>query len=456
MPVRSILVCLLAIGLVVRLGLLAGVRDVGIHTDDERDYVTLAASMLDGHGFAFDGRPTSIRPPLYPAFVSAVWTVAPARSFQSVRAAQIGLSLLTVCLLFWTASRVFDPRVGLTAAAIWCFYPSFLYAGVLILTEVLFTTFVVGAWACSVGAIRGRRPIAWALGAGLCIGLGALTRSVLYPLPLFLAPVLAFLVSPRWATRAGVATAVLAGYVVVVTPWAVRNTRLQHTFIVVDTMGGMNLRMGNFEYTIEDRMWDGVSRKGDQAWSHQMIVEHPDASHWSEGQRDKWAREAAAAYIKAHPLTTMRRAVLKFADFWGLEREYIAALSAGKYNPPRWFKALSSVAVLGVYAAVACLCCVGLFGMSWTDWRVHVPGLLLVLWVCAIHSLVFGHSRYHLPLMPVIATYAAAAVVYRPWRRWAERPYARLATAGAVAVLALIWGHEVLIRDADRLKQFLG
>ena len=456
MTVRQLLVCLLVLGLVIRAALVIGVRDVGIHTDDERDYVTLAASLLDGHGFGFDGRLTSIRPPLYPAFVAAVWSVAPARSYQSVRVAQIGLSLLTVWLLFWTAGRLFDPRVGLVAAAIWCLYPSFLYANVLMLTEVLFTTFLVAAWACSVAALQKGRGIGWALAAGICVGLGALTRSVLWPLPLVLAPVVALLANRSWAERAGIGVAVVLGYLIVVAPWAIRNTRLQQTFVVVDTMGGLNLRMGNFEYTLEDRMWDGVSLKGEQSWSYQMIVEHPEAHDWTEGQREKWARERASEYMKAHPVTTIRRSVLKFADFWGLEREYIAALSAGKYDPPRWFKAVSTVAVLAVYVSVACLCCAGLFGVPWNDWRVHVPGLLLALWICGIHSVVFGHSRYHLPLIPIVTAYAAAALVRKPWREWAGRPIARFATAAALVMLALIWGHEVLVRDAARLRQFLG
>ncbi len=204
--------------------------------------------------------------------------------------------------------------------------------GVLLLTEALFTTLVLAACVCAAEAVRSRERTVWfAIACGVCVGLAALTRSVLWPYPIFLAPLVAFLSSGRWHQRAAAGAALFAAYVAVVAPWAVRNTRLQKTFIVVDTMGGMNLRMGNFEHTIEDRMWDGVSLRGEQSWSHQMIVEHPEARRWTEGERDRWARQRATEYIRTHPGTTLRRSVRKFADFWGLEREYIAALQKGTY-----------------------------------------------------------------------------------------------------------------------------
>ena len=70
-------------------------------------------------------------------------------------------------------------------------------------------------------------------------------------------------------------------------------------------------------------------------------------------------------------------------------------------------------------------------------------------------SVVFGHSRYHLPLMPFLAMYAAAAVVN--WTLVKRRvAFGRLALA-ATACLALgaAWLHEVLFRDAEHVKALL-
>jgi 4-amino-4-deoxy-L-arabinose transferase-like glycosyltransferase len=445
-----------AVAMVLRVVLVIVVANVGLVTDDERDYTGLAASIEEGRGFTSTFGPTSIRPPLYPAFVAGVWKLTGTRSLSAVRGAQIALSLVTIFLVFVLAREMFTEQIALIAATAWAFYPSFLYANLLLLTEVLFTVLVLGACLAASRLIRNPQHGArWAATAGLCVGLGALTRSVLFVFPLLLLPILAWLAGGSWRNRGRIVMAAALGYVVVVAPWSIRNTRLHKTVVVVDTMGGMNLRMGNFEYTLEDRMWDGVSLKGEQAWSYAMVQEHPDASHWTEGQRDKWARQAALRYMTQHPLTTLRRAVLKFADFWGLEREYIAAVQKGLYPAPRWFHVLSSGAVLGVYVATMLLAALGLLLIERPTWRHHAVPVAIVVAVCGLHSIVFGHSRYHLPLMPILTIYAAAAVANRGWVVQPAVAWRRPVAGVAVTVLIAVWTHEVFFRDGDRIRQLL-
>ena len=122
---------------------------------------------------------------------------------------------------------------------------------------------------------------------GVALGLAALTRSVLWPLPLVLCPLLAFLIrGPACRAVSLLPRCCWLGYAVVVAPWAVRNTRLQETLTIVDTMGGINLRMGNYEYTPDDRMWDAVSIGGDKSWVHGFATEQPGpgADRRPEGQ----------------------------------------------------------------------------------------------------------------------------------------------------------------------------
>ena len=453
---RRVLLATLVVGVVVRLALLLAVRQVGILMVDERDYVQLAASIKGGHGFAFEvGRPTSMRPPLYPALVAALWSATGTQSLQVVRAAQIGLSLGSVLLLFLLTRQLFDERIAVWAAAAWCLYPSFLYAGVLLLTEVLFTFLLLAACVTAALALRdGDRAPAWAFASGLALGLAALTRSVVWPLPLVLLPLACVVARYSLRQRALVAVSLTAGYMVVVGPWAVRNTHLQQTAVVVDTMGGLNLRMGNYEYTREDRMWDGVALSGEQAWSAAMVAEHPEASSWTEGKRERWARDRAIAYMTAHPWITTRRAALKFADFWGLEREYVAALRQGKYRPPLWFAGLSSVATVGAYGTAMVLACVGLFGRWQRDWQLHVVPLLIVACICGVHTIVFGHSRYHLPVMPILLMYAASAA-RDGWGLFGGRAARFVPAVATIGLLVLIWSREILFRDPMRIRQLL-
>lgn len=202
-------------------------------------------------------------------------------------------------------------------------------------------------------------------------------------------------------------------------------------------------------------MWDGVSLKGEKAWSYAMVQEHPDASNWTDGLRDKWARDRAVEYMSQHPIVTLRRVALKFADFWGLEREYIAAVRAGKYPIPAWFEIGSSAAVIVAYITTMILACVGAFLVTRRNWKQHVAPLAVVAWVCGIHAIVFGHSRYHLPLMPIVIAYAAAAAQGRRWLSTPAFATRRPAIALAVALLVGIWVHEVLFRDSERIRQVL-
>ena len=131
---RRLLLGILAVALVLRLGLVWSVRDVGLSIADEQHYATIAGNLVQGHGFAREpGWLTSIRPPLFPFFVSAVWMVSGAGSLTAVRLAQIPLSLLSVWLVYLIGRRLFNARVGLLAATGFAFYPSLLFSGVLVL-----------------------------------------------------------------------------------------------------------------------------------------------------------------------------------------------------------------------------------------------------------------------------------------------------------------------------------
>ena len=181
-------------------------------------------------------------------------------------------------------------------------------------------------------------PRAWvAVACGVSLGLAALTRSVLWPLPLVLCPLLVVLLRAGLVRRLALPLLVFAGYAVVVAPWAVRNTRLQGVVTIVDTMGGMNLRMGNYEYTPDDRMWDAVALTGEKSWVN-GLAPAPPGEPMTEGRKEKWAQRKAIEYMRDHPGDTLRRAFIKFADFWGLEREFIAGVQSGLFAPPRWFE----------------------------------------------------------------------------------------------------------------------
>jgi len=453
--VDSRLLVLLVAALVVRLALLWGAAGLELKIVDEQHYHQLGRSLARGHGFAWPpGTPTSIRPPAYPFFIAGVWWLTGRESLQAVRAAQVALSLLTVVLVYRLGRLVFDDRTAFLAAAIVAFYPSLLFAGILLLSETLFTLFVVlTAWAFA-RLMRDPQPAA-ALGVGAALGLAALTRSVLWPFPILLVPLTMLSVRATLSRRALCGGLVLLGYLLVVTPWAVRNTRLQGTFTVVDTMGGLNLRMGNYAHTPEDRTWDAISLEGSKHWAYEMPNQNPDRTGWTEGRKDQWARTAALTYMRENPMVTFRRSVLKLRDFWGLERELIASLQQRLYSPPLWFAVLSMIAVTVSYPTLLLAGVLGACLRSPADWRMHAFLLLIVAFVCGIHAIVFGHSRYHLPLVPLIALYAARIATVGNWRELFESARRAVLPVALACMFVAMWAQEIFVRDANRISNLL-
>jgi 4-amino-4-deoxy-L-arabinose transferase-like glycosyltransferase len=450
---RRVLFLAFVLGLAVRVAILANTGALGTKIVDEQHYSQIAQNIAGGNGFAWGpGEPTSIRPPLYPGLLAAVWTAIP-NSLQAIRVLQMLLTLATAVLVYRLGSRVYDPTVGAWAAAATWLYPSLIFANFLILTETLFTFLLIGFVLLAVRLIQDPR-LSTAFACGATLGLAALTRSVLWPLPLLLCPLLTVLIRGPLTRRLVLPALVFVGYAVVVAPWAARNTRLQHVFTVVDTMGGINLRMGNYEYTPDDRMWDAVSLGGEKSWVHGLSTDLPGHSV-TEGEKEKWAQRKAIAYMRANPVITLRRAAIKFADFWGLEREFVAGVQSGFYAPPTWFQVVATAAILLSYVALVTMAAAGVWIAAPRDWRVHAIVLLPVLLILAGHTIVFGHSRYHLPLIPLLALYGSAAAVAARWR--IPRIVWSPAVAGAavtVAVLLSIWVRQIVYSDFGRLASF--
>lgn len=443
----------LALGLILRLAILAQTGGLDTVIGDELQYRQIADSLVAGDGFGWGpDRLTSIRPPLYPGLLAAIWTATGGDNLQVVRGLQIVLALLTAGVVYLIGARVYNRRIGCYAAALAWLYPSLIFFNFLMLTETLFTLLLLVFVWLSIRVVQAPDR-GTALACGAALALAALTRSVLYPLPLVLCPLLFLMIRDTAVRRLQVVGLVFVGYLIVITPWAVRNTRLQHTTTIVDTMGGMNLRMGNYEFTPEDRMWDAVALTGEQSWVVGLDAAYP-GGQITEGQKEKWAQREAIKYIVAHPGIFTRRALIKFADFWGLEREFIAGVKEGLFNPPRWFQVAGAAAIVGAYVLLLCTGSLGLWMTPAADWRALILLLLPIVLTTAAHTIVFGHSRYHIPLMPLFAVGAAAFLCARPPRG----ALSRLGTVGGVAtvaVFAAIWVRQIVLVDLDRITALL-
>ncbi|HTU93546.1 MAG TPA: glycosyltransferase family 39 protein [Gemmataceae bacterium] len=452
----AVLLLILVVGAALRFGLWTWFAGQSLHIEDEQDYNRLACNLVLHGEFAFEpGQPTSLRPPLYPALVAGVYQLFGLENFQAVRLLQAIVSLVNVILLYHLGLTVFSRKAGLWLAGLYAFYPSLLGYNNLLLTEVLFTFLLCAFCDLLICALQHDSLPYLALSAVL-LGLAALSRSVVWLFPPVLACFLLLAFRGNWRRRILASVIFLTAFAFVLAPWAYRNTRLQKTFIAVDVMGGRNFMMGNYRYTPLYRSWATIELQGEESWIHEVVQTYPATQPRTQGQIDKLAMRQALKFIASNPGLTLQRSVVKFFDFWGLERELISGGDRGFFGPiPTAVLVALALLLCGSYVLALFACIYAMVLAPPADRRIHLFLLLLIAFVCALHTLAFGHSRYHLPLMPLVLAYAATAVVHRKeiWRQ--RRSWSFWMASGCCAIFVAGWLWGLVVVDPARILSLL-
>ena len=446
---------ILLIGIFVRAVLWWSWNGQPIQIDDAKDYHDFAVRLVEtGSYINPTGELSSMRPPLYPWVLSLIYRLFGVDNDGAVRGFQAIVSLFTVLFVYRIGVRIYSEAVGLLAAGITCFYPSLLGFNNLILSETLFTFLVVVSTWFFVEAIY-QQSVLMILFAAAVLGLATLTRSItMLSIPFF-----AFLILTTWRCGWGrrIATTLVfvASFSLVIAPWSYRNTRIQKAFTLIDVMGGRNAMMGNYEYTPLERSWATITLvTGEKSWDAVLRREHPEVKGMTQGQLDKVALKHGLHFVFTHPVLTAQRTMVRFFNFWQLERTLVAGAQQklwGEVSKQRLV--IMAIVICGSYAVVIFLAMFGLILVPPVDRRY---GWLLVTSVaipCLVHTAIFAHERYRLPSMPLIILFASAACVnYREiWscrREWTFK----LAAMGCV-VLILGWVREVCFADLSLASQ---
>lgn len=428
------LALVVGVGLVARFALLPLFADVGPQTVDAREYSALAVNIVERGEFAVKpGQPTSARPPLYPAMVAAVYAVVGPGSLQAVRFVQVLLAALTTVVVYRLGRELYDHRVGLAAAVIATAYPTLWGYCYLVLTEVLFTLLMCLGVLFVVRFFRRDRLADLAVGA-VVLGLAALTRSamVLYPIPLLVLLACAGRMSP--ARRLAAAAVFLGAFAATLAPWAVRNTLLEGTPTLVDSQGGRVLR------------WSLDPKRVEAVAGPTTVAETA-----TQGERDRKALAESATFARERPAAVVEHVAVNFFRFWRLDRELVAL--AGEGSLPSAAVLLLAVVVCAYYALTLLVGIAGGMLCPPRDRLAAAAAWSVVAVICLVHALVYGHSRYHVVVMPVIAIAAAALLVH--YRAAASGRVRRGIVALACAVFVAAWVVQVVQDDLGPLLHVL-
>jgi 4-amino-4-deoxy-L-arabinose transferase-like glycosyltransferase len=387
-----LLLVVVAAGLAARLVLVAGIdrpqqvpRNIG--ESDAPTYVVLADNILGGTGYRYgdDEPPTAKRTPGYPLFLVGVFKVL-GRSFTAVRVVQCLLDAVTIYMVFTIAMLLAgSPVIALLAALGYAVYPPAVMSATYILSETLYTFFLV---LFALSAVMAIRRSAWALYAvsGIAAGLAMLTRPGILLLPPVLL-IVGWIAAPK--SRPGLVLLVVA-FGVTLLPWVVRNQRDLGEPVVTSTLVGPNLYKGNH---LESQ--GAYFMSTDSLLTPEIRERLADAG---EVERDRILREEAIRMIRRNPGGTAALAIKKIPRLW-LNLGYGRPASLRSYMVAAFNAVLLGLGLLGIFHLPA-------------DRRVLVlVPVTTILVSSAMYLAVAAEVRFVFPLIALLFPLSAAGLM---------------------------------------------
>ncbi len=424
-----------AIAVAVRLAVSWASADAGVFADMAQYHER--AQHLAATGTLW---PDALRGPGYPAVLALAYRLAGDSLWTArmVNAAIGGALVLLTGVLAGAAGA--GTRAWIAAAIVAC-YPALVLSSVYVMPEGMYALWLVAA----LMLVRHRSAL-FAVAAGVVAGVAMLTRSV--GLALVAAPVAmwaraAWAAEVSWPKAIGRVALFGSAAAVVLLPWLAFTSRVAGGPLL-DATSGYNLLAGN------NPRATGRLELGDEPWLRDTYI--AGASSVADGNTRAIA--AGVSWAVAHPVEWLRLATLKLGYLFGLEgREhawvyghaYFGARSATTVTLWGWLLLVS-------FPALCVAAALGLVRASQPAPPALVAIGAVVVATAALHVLSFGESRFHLPLVPLLAVVASLGA---PQRAAPARTPMRVAlVAVTLAALSVAWvGQWQELRTAlERLK----
>jgi 4-amino-4-deoxy-L-arabinose transferase-like glycosyltransferase len=392
----------------------------GGYTADEREYVYLAHKVAEGQQFIDSNGERSKRSPLYPILLGNLF-----RLFgDSLWLPHIlGCVLGTIIILLGYRLSIHlwgDQSVALIASLAMTFYPGLMiYAG-LLQTESLYMVFFLLALLFTYKMMEGGGNRS-AILLGIVSGLAALTRAAF----LGFFPILLFLVwwnqRQHAVRKSSPIVLALVFFVLVLTPWTLRNYALHGALIPVSTWGGQSLLIGNNPYATGT--WS--LKQGFNQWYKEEVarIGVADINSLSEVDVGSLDRTIAVDYIVSHPAHTLWLAAKKAYMFL-----VYPITNSDSYLPTQ---AVATAFDFLIYIGAA----IG-FVATWSERHRLLPVYGALVFFTFVQVMLHAEARYRLPLIPLLCIFFGwgVTVVANTQKRAELLAHGRMKTAAGVLV----------------------
>lgn len=362
---------------------------------DSMTYHDLAVDWARSGSYIEAGKPTGYWPPGNPWFLSRIYLLF--GELPAVAAiVNTLLNLGSLWLIYRIMVRLHTERTARLTALIVAFLPSQVFFVTFLVSEHLFTLLLLFALWLIVEADQSARERAWWYGlAGILLGLAALTRSVVVAFPAVLVLYWGLQRVP-WLKIVRRVALVVIGCAVVTTPWIVRNYQ-QVGAATISTTGGVNFYIGNNPQS--GMGWGNIDTV--------LFMLHDPAY---EAHNDSLGYALGWQHIRQHPLAFVKRAIMKVGYLYvgDVDAVVYQLMDSAKYDRFDGYVLIGWLMQTTFFMLLLASCAGALVYWRCNGWR---SGLLLFLGVIgywtALHAVFFGAGRFHYPVVPMLAAFAA-------------------------------------------------
>lgn len=404
---KFLLVCI-ALAFILRMAYILIVQTTPSPIWDSSWYFERAIAIAQGEGYTVDGVATAYWPVGYPGFLGILFALSGPSLFLA-KCFNILFAIGTLINSYHLARLLFQSEIqARITAGILVFYPDHIVYTSLLSSELLFQWLLVLAVLVLLLS-HTHRSLWWTGVCGVVFGLATLVKPQALIVPAILLSYL-FLrmgLEKTQLFRAKVFPIVqgilLYGVLfLTIMPWTIRNALVFGDFVLVSTNGGINLLIGNNPYAT------GTYVSNKSMW--ELIG---DTSNDSEVEIDQKARTYALSYIKNHPMQTIILFGRKIVFMYGnIVDGFVWNISEVKSDELKHFIIMLYIGTVNFYWLLIVGFLVGtmLVGFRRKTNPFAFVGLLIILYFTGISLLFFGTSRFHFPLIPWFAMYAAISV----------------------------------------------
>jgi 4-amino-4-deoxy-L-arabinose transferase-like glycosyltransferase len=380
---------------------------------DAAAYARIAVSLDGGSGFTVG--PTATQPssdysPGLPLLVAGIYELTGGVHEQLARLALALIGALAALFAYLIGRRLSGPLAGLIGAGAVAIYPALLEYQGMLMGEPLAATLLSGAVLATLWAAEAHRRRATWLLPGALFGALALVRPEYLAVALLVGLVVAAKDwrRERWASATG-AAALIAGLVLVVAPWTVRNAIALGRFVPVSTGGGQVLFAGTY-----------LPSGGDPERVGEEVVErHPGLFGPHAVERLRMEQILARLAAQRYPGTESDRALARMGreQLWhdvSEEPLEYAGFVAAKVARIWWHGPRDVMREPGWELLHWALVALGLVGLvvlaKQRRWEALLLATIFVA-ITAISALLVASPRRVLVMMPLVAGLAGVGAV---------------------------------------------